>query len=82
MVKELHIYLFIYVGFLIMLIVLVDLVHSFNRTSCCSRLAFIQPQLDFLSSEEKPLIALFIGSMMFHVHALNSEHVKYACGSM
>ena len=29
---------------------LVDMVDSLNRTSCCSRLAFIQPQLDFLNN--------------------------------
>ena len=34
--------------------VLVYLVDSLNRTSSYSRLAFIQPQMDFFRSEEKP----------------------------
>ena len=36
----------------------------------------MQPQFDFFRSENKP--NLFIGSKMFYVHALNSEHAQYA----
>ena len=57
--------------------VLVDLVDSLNSTSCCSRLAFVQPQLDFFRSEEKPdllhyLLVLWGFMYMFWIQSMPS----------
>ena len=50
--------------------ILVDLVDSQNRTSCCSRLAVIQPQLDFFSSEEKPNLLHYLLVLGCSMHML------------
>ena len=46
------------------------LVVSLNRTCCCSRLEFTQPQLDFFRSEEKPNLLNYLLVLRCSVHML------------
>ena len=46
------------------------LVASLNRTCCCSRLASIQPQLDFFRSEETPNLLHYLLVLRCSMHML------------